>query len=179
MFEVIPADRIVSPGANKSTHEPKLENDARASPMVLAATMSASPVALAGDDAHASTFALPAAPTTTMPSPRARVMAESSAALVVPPRLRFITAGLVVWSAIAQSIPSTTPETVPDPWQSRTRTATRLTAGATPRVEPPTVPATWVPWPWQSMVLPANASKPARTREPNWAWVARIPVSTM
>ncbi|CAB4580657.1 unannotated protein [freshwater metagenome] len=37
----------------------------------------------------------PAATTTTMPSAMARLMAESKSALAVPPRLRFITAGVV------------------------------------------------------------------------------------
>ena len=47
-------------------------------------------------------------------------------------------------------MPAMTPEVEPLPLQFSTRTATRLTPLATPYVEPPTVPATCVPWPLQS-----------------------------
>lgn len=48
------------PGAKTSTTEPKLENDARASAMVLAPTVTAL-AALAGEVVPASRFELPAA----------------------------------------------------------------------------------------------------------------------
>ena len=46
---------------------------------------------------------------------------------------------------MAQSIPAITPETDPEPAQSRTRTGIMVAAGATPNVLPAIVPATWVP----------------------------------
>jgi hypothetical protein len=54
-----------------------------------------------------------------------------------------------------------------------------LAPGATPSVWPATVPATWVPWPWQSRVpWPSlTALKPLFSRVPNWLW-ALTPVST-
>ena len=64
---------------------------------------------------------------------------------VVPPRLMLATAGLVRWVR-TQSMPAMTPELVPPPLQSSTRTGTSPTRLATPQVLPPTVPATWVPW---------------------------------
>ena len=39
----------------------------------------------------------------------------------------------------------------PLPVQSNTRTAIKVTFLATPYLAPPTVPATWVPWPRQSL----------------------------
>ena len=54
------------------------------------------------------------------------------------------------WFWVTQSTPAMTPELEPLPLQSSTRTATRRTSWATPYVSPPTVPATWVPWPLQS-----------------------------
>ena len=55
------------------------------------------------------------------------------------------------------------------------------TPRATPQVEPPTVPATWVPWPLQSFVpLPSEtAVKPASMRPVNSLWLERMPVSMM
>jgi hypothetical protein len=47
--------------------------------------------------------------------------------------------------------PWITPEFVPAPSASRTFTATRETALATPYVAPPIVPATWEPWPFSSV----------------------------
>ena len=90
------------------------------------------------------------------------------------------------WSAVTQSTPAITPLMVPEPLQSRTRTATRSTFLATPYVVPPTIPATCVPWPWQSWPFrpSATASKPTRARlrfdrgvRVNWRWVVRMPVS--
>src|SRR5687767_10230815 len=81
--------------------------------------------------------------------------APATAALIAedfaPPRDMFATAGF--WALLAtQSIPAMTPDQEPDPAQSSTRTGTSVTCLATPHVVPPTVPATCVPWPWQSSV---------------------------
>ena len=54
------AERIATPGAKRSTHEPKFENEARRSALSVAPTVSASPVR-AGDTLHAFWFSLPAA----------------------------------------------------------------------------------------------------------------------
>jgi hypothetical protein len=43
---------------------------------------------------------------------------------------------------------------------------------------PAIVPATWVPWPWQSSAGPPSiASYPLSARPPKSAWVVRTPVS--
>ena len=65
--------------------------------------------------------------------------------------------------------------------QPNTRTATRVTALATPYVAPPTVPAVCVPCPLQSCVLGplSTVLTPGRTRPPKSTWVARMPVSMM
>ena len=82
------------------------------------------------------------------------------------------------WSCVTQSMPATTCDVLPEPWQFRTRTATRFTCLATPYVEPPIVPATCVPWPWQSSALPPSiASNPLVARPPNSWCENRIPVS--
>src|SRR5262245_39345086 len=91
----------------------------------------------------------------------------------------FATAGSAgSWSPVTQSIPAITWDVVPEPWQFSTRTATMLTFLATPYVEPPIVPATWVPWPWQSSAGPPSiASNPLVARPPNSWCVTRTPVS--
>ena len=55
------------------------------------------------------------------------------------------TAGPLVWLEVTQSMPAITPESVPLPLQSSTRTGMIVAPLATPYVVPPTVPATWVP----------------------------------
>ena len=65
----------------------------------------------------------------------------------------FATAGLTAF-AMTQSMPAMTPEFEPDPLQSSTRTACSVTLSATPYVVPPTVPATCVPCPLQSLAVP-------------------------
>ena len=60
------------------------------------------------------------------------------------------------WFAVTQSMPAITPELVPLPEQSSTRTATSDTCLATPYVVPPTVPATCVPCPLQSSAAPPS-----------------------
>jgi hypothetical protein len=109
---------------------------------VVAPTVIAETLLLAGEVVQASTFAFPAATTTVMPSAYARSIAEFKESLFVAPRLRFMTAGAVVWWLMAQSIPAMTPETEPAPAQSSTRTEISVAAGATPSVEPANVPAT-------------------------------------
>ena len=138
----MPADTMFVPGAKRSRHFPKFEKLARESASFVAPTASTETLLPEGDVVHASTFELPAATTTVMPSANARSTADSSDGLWVVPRLMFITAGRVVWSAITQSIAAITPETVPAPLQSSARTATREACGATPKVEPAMVPAT-------------------------------------
>src|SRR5687768_15503505 len=104
--------------------------------------------------------------------------AVSSALDAPPPRLMFATDGLMRLR-VTQSTPAITPEFVPDPLQLSTRTAYSRTALATPYVEPPTVPATCVPCPLQSLVFRPSpiASNPTNARPPNCVWVRRMPVS--
>src|SRR5437764_648479 len=112
----IHADVMPTPGALKSTHVPKLENDAKASLIVVAPTVSALG-ALLGDSLQASPALLPAATAKTTPE----VMALSTAALSVeekpPPTLMFATAGSVLFKR-TQSTPAMTEPTVPLPAQS-------------------------------------------------------------
>ena len=68
----------------------------------------------------------------------------SSAVDAPPPRLMLATAGRTRL-AVTQSTPAITPALEPDPLQESTRTAKRVTLLATPKVDPPTVPETWVP----------------------------------
>ena len=56
------------------------------------------------------------------------------------------------WFWVTQSTPAMTPAFEPEPEQSRTRTAWSVTCFAMPYVVPPTVPATCVPCPLQSLV---------------------------
>ena len=81
--------------------------------------------------------------------------------------------------AVTQSIPAITPDVLPFPEQSSTRTPYNLTPLATPYVVPPIVPATCVPCPLQSAVPPASALKAATARPPNSPCDSRIPVSMM
>ena len=85
------------------------------------------------------------------------------------------------WLDVTQSTPAITPEVEPEPEQSRTRTAWRVTCLATPYVVPPVVPATWVPWPLQSLVPFPSPTKsvPLPTLPVNCWCVARMPVSMM
>src|SRR5919205_107767 len=85
------------------------------------------------------------------------------------------------WLPVPQWTPAITPEVEPLPLQPSTRTATSVTALATPYVEPPTVPETCVPWPLQSAAEPpaVTSSTPLIARPPNCVWVYRMPVSMM
>ena len=91
--DVVPAETIPEPGAKRSRHAPKLEYDARTSVMVVAPTVRPDALFPPGDVVHASTFELPAADTTVMPSLYARSTADSNEALLPVPKLKLITAG--------------------------------------------------------------------------------------
>ena len=74
-----------------------------------------------------------------------------------------------------------TPELVPEPLQLSTRTATSVTALATPYVAPPTVPDTCVPCPLQSWPFCPSpmASYPTPARPPKSVCDVLMPVSMM
>ena len=75
-----------------------------------------------------------------------------------PPRLMFT----MEWAgafAATQFIPAMLALVGPDPSQARTRTGCRMTPGAMPYVVDPTVPATWVPCPLQSLALVATSGE--------------------
>jgi len=149
---VYQSETMSTPGANRSTHEPRLENEARLSSRPDAATVSAAG-SRAGEDSQASSSSLPAATVTLTPSSISPRIAASTLPLAGPLRLRLATAGVPArWSRAAQSMPAMTPEVSPLPPQSSVRTATSATAGATPYAAPPIVPATCVPCPAQSFV---------------------------
>jgi hypothetical protein len=90
------------------------------------------------------------------------------------------TAGPVAFS-VTQSMPATTWAVVPEPWSSRTRTATMFAFLATPWAVPATVAATCVPWPLPSSAVSSlsMASKPYEARSPKSSWEMRTPVSMM
>ena len=143
VFDVNQAERIDDPGAKISTHVPKLENDERASDMVV------DPVVMAfaardGEKLQALALLLPAA-TAIVTFELCRLLtAVSSAEEAPPPRLMFATAGAMPLF-LTQSTPAMTPEFEPEPEQFSTRTPRSRELLATPNVEPPTVPATCVP----------------------------------
>lgn len=93
---------------------------------------------------HALAELLPAATTTVTPLLCMFATAVSMELLAPPPRLMFATAGFTALAA-TQSIPASTPDQVPEPAQSRTRTGMTFALLATPHVVPATVPATCVP----------------------------------
>ena len=176
---VYQSETMSTPGAKRSTHDPRLENDARRSSRSLAATVSAAG-SRAGEESQASSSSLPAATATVTPSSIKPRIAASTFSPAGPLRLRFATAGVPLrWSRAAQSMPAITPEVSPPPSQSRVRTATSETAGATPYSVPPIVPATCVPCPAQSRVpRPSSiALKPDRTRPPRSRWPSAMPES--
>ena len=115
-----------------------------------------------------------------MPEAMELATALSSAVLKPPPRLMLATAGRMAL-AVTQSMPWTMSVVVPLPAQLSTRTPTIRTPLATPYCDPPTVPATCVPCPWQSVEslssldgVAAVARAPAEV-----VWLIRIPVSMM
>ena len=121
----------------------------------------------AGDRVHASTLSFPTTTETDTPAEIKLVTAASTASEVpsFTPTLMFATAGLILWLC-TQSIPQMRLESVPFPVQSNTRTGCRVTLSAAPYVRSPSRPATWVPWPLQSLASPpgVTASKPPRIR---------------
>ena len=82
---------IPAPGAKISTQLPKLENDARASRIVVAPTVIADG-ALAGDRVHASVDSFPAAATTVIPALVRRRIASLIEVDAAPPIERLRTA---------------------------------------------------------------------------------------
>ena len=127
---------------------------------------------------QASALLFPAATAYVTPAATELARAVSSELEAPPPRLMFATAGLT-WFCVTQSMPATTPDVVPEPVQSRTRTGWRVTFLAMPYVVPRMVAETCGPCPWQSVVpLPSLiAVKPLPTRPVNSTCVARMPVS--
>src|SRR5688572_20552717 len=123
------APRMLTPGAKMSTQEPKFENEARLSASSLAATVMADG-SLAGDVLHASWLSLPAASANGMPDATALATASLSACEKPPPRLMLATQvkPLAAQSAATKSMPPTTLSIEPEPPQSRTRAACRVTA---------------------------------------------------
>src|SRR5262245_48020666 len=168
---------MADPGAKMSTTLPKFEKDDRASALVLDPTVMAA-LTRAGDWLDAFVLPLPAATAYVTPAVIELFTAVSSDVLMPPPRLMFATAGAARCD-VTQFTPAITPEMLPDPEQFSTRTANSRAALATPYVDPPTVPATCVPWPLQSSPLPPMLSKATDARPPNCVCVTRIPVSMM
>src|SRR5947207_3470668 len=109
----IQAAVMPTPGANRSTHCPQLENVAFVSVLSEAATVNAAG-ALAGDTLHASLLSFPAATTNVTPDLLALSTASLSVTLFPLRRLMLATAGLTAL-AVTQSMPAITPEVVPEP----------------------------------------------------------------
>src|SRR5207248_7046461 len=168
---------MAEPGAKMSRQVPVFEKLERASVIVVEPTVMACGT-LAGEKRHASALLLPAAMPYVTPDAIDRCTGESSVVEIPPPRLMFATAGLIACD-VTQSTPATTPAVVPEPWQLSTRTPTSCTALASPKVRPPMVPETWVPWPAQSVALESLSTKsnPDVARPPNSVCVKLIPVS--
>ena len=125
-------------------------------------------------------FSLPAATANTMPSATPRATAAFMEEDAPPPRLMLATAGTPAWWwLITQSTAAMTAEYEAPPLQPNTRAGTSVTFLATPCTVPPIVPATWVPWPLQSLVPRPSFTvvKPLCTRPESWLWVGRMPVS--
>src|SRR2546423_9634004 len=112
---------MLEPGAKISRQVPTLENDERASVLVVEPTVIAA-ATRAGDCVQASVLLLPAAIEYVTPELIELLTAVSSADDAPPPRLILATAGLM-WFCVTQSTPEMTPEVLPDPLQSSTRTA--------------------------------------------------------
>ena len=166
--EVFHVEVIDEPGAKMSTQVPIFENDDRASEEVVEPTVKA-PEARAGEKLQASCpLSLPAATAKKTPAATALFVAASSPASAGPPRDMLATAG-AMWLSRTQLMPLITPASVPEPWQVRTLTPWTVAALATPQVPLAAVPATWVPWPLQSVLLPSEVK--------SISWMARPPKS--
>src|SRR6185295_13353663 len=94
-------DRIPEPGAKRSKHVPKFENEDRASVVVVEPTVMAF-AARAGDELQAFALLLPAATAMVTPELDRLLTAVSSADEAPPPRLMLATAGLM-WLLVTQS----------------------------------------------------------------------------
>ena len=92
VVEPIQADKIPEPGAKRSKHEPKFENDERESVVVVEPTVIAF-AARAGDELQALALLLPAATAIATPEFERLFTAVSRALEAPPPRLMFATAG--------------------------------------------------------------------------------------
>ena len=90
------------------------------------------------------------------------------------------TAGLTEF-AVTHSTPPMIEMASEMPVQLNTWTGTSCTCLAIPWIVPPTVPATWVPWPWQSRALPSGtmALYPGSSRPAKSGWSSQMPVSMM
>src|SRR3954464_2526106 len=130
----------LTPGAKRSTQEPKLEKDARRSVVSVAPTVRAAGTR-AGEVVQASALLLPAATAIVTLSAMTRWTAASTLLLTPPPRLMLATAGPLVWWATTQSRPAMMPDHVPEPSQPSTRTGTTVADFATPSGLPPARPA--------------------------------------
>lgn len=74
--------------------------------------------------------------------------------------------------------PEMTPEFVPAPSASRVLTATNSTCLATPKVAPPTVPATWLPCPFSSVSTVLTKFAPQVARPPySYCPISPVPLS--
>ena len=107
-----------------------MENDERASVLVVAPTVTAAGTR-DGEPAQALVFSLPAATAKVTPAAIAPFTAVSSAVEAPPPRLMLATAGLT-WLCLTQSTPAMTPEFEPEPVQPRTRTGWTTALSAMP-----------------------------------------------
>ena len=135
---------ISDPGALISTHDPKLEYEARASIAVVAPTVIAL-VADDGDFVQASARSFPAATTTAIPAFTNFSTASFSETDFVPPMLKLRTAcvfGFGFTGERIQSRAAITLDTCPLPLQSIMRTGTTVAFFATPYLLPAAVVAT-------------------------------------
>lgn len=132
---------------------------ARASRLSVAPTVTAAGVE-EGEYEQASALLLPAATTQVTPEATEASTASLTDWVRPPPMLMLATEGPSAF-LVTQSMPARTgAQVLPEvPWQLSTRTPTSRTAFATPCEAPPTVPATWVPWPWQSEALESSSMK--------------------
>ncbi len=128
---VYQSEVMLEPGANRSRQEPKLEKLDRASELVVEPTVRAGPTR-DGEPLQAfAPLSLPAATAYVTPALIEFCTAVSRALETPPPRLMFATAGPVLLP-VTQSMPAITPESVPLPLQSSTRTGFSVTHFATP-----------------------------------------------
>src|SRR5437870_4210637 len=174
---------MFTPGALMSTQLPRFENDANPSLMSVAPTVIALG-SLAGEVPQASALLFPAAIAYTTPAATEFATAAFKVDERPPPRLMLAALGMALFAffcPVTQSMPAMTPDVVPEPEQSSTRTATSFTFFATPYVVPPTVPDTCEPWPLQSAALPpgVTSSMPVNARPLYSTRVKLMPVSMM